>query len=41
MNANEISEALIGITMKMEEHGIVLDICDGLYIDEVIYTFYY
>jgi hypothetical protein len=39
MKSNEISEALIHITTQMEEHGIALDICDGPYADEVIYTF--
>ena len=39
MKPNEISEALLDITMQMEAHGIALNICDGPYADEIIYTF--
>lgn len=39
LNKEEIAEALESITLSMEEHGVSLDICDGPYPDEVIYTF--
>jgi hypothetical protein len=39
LNATEISEALERVTKQMEAKGINLDICDGPYPDEVIYTF--
>jgi hypothetical protein len=39
LSENEIAEAIISLTTRMEEHGILLDINDGPYPDEVIYKF--
>ena len=39
LSKEEISTALENIIISMEEHGVSLDICDGPYPDEVIYTF--
>jgi hypothetical protein len=39
LSENEIAEAIISLTIRMEEHGILLDLNDGPYPDEVIYKF--
>ncbi len=39
LTSHEISEALISLTTTMEEYGILLDINDGPYPDEIIYKF--
>jgi len=39
LEKEEVATALESITVAMQEHGVSLDICDGPYPDEVIYTF--
>jgi hypothetical protein len=39
LDATEIAEAIVALTEIMEQHGIILDINDGPYPDEIIYTF--
>lgn len=39
LNTAELPVELKRITAVMEEHGIALNICDGPYADEIIYTF--